>query len=62
MAGTNVFERNSAEDHVYWRGVLDLPELTDESIAWDFLSHDDSGDFEGCLGEWWSDFIADFSL
>ena len=62
MAGGKVFERNSAEDHIYWRGVLDLPELAEESIASGIFLADAGGEFEGCLGEWWPDFISDFSL
>ncbi len=62
MAGMKVFERNPAEDHDYWRGVLDLPDLAEEAIASEFLSSGDSGEFECCLEEWWPDFISDFSL
>ena len=62
MAGTKVYERNTAEDDVYWKGILDLPELTEEVIASDFHSSEDTREFEGCLDEWWPEFISDFSL
>ncbi len=62
MAGTKVYERNTAEDDVYWKGILDLPELAEEVIASDFYSAEKTGEFEGCLGEWWPEFISDFTL
>ncbi|NLB83510.1 MAG: hypothetical protein GX791_04615 [Synergistaceae bacterium] len=62
MAGTKVYERNTAEDHVYWKGILDLPELTEEVFSSSFHFTDDRGDFEACLEEWWPEFISDFSL
>ena len=62
MAGTKIYERNSAEDEIYWKGILELPELTEEVIASDFHSAGDTGEFEGCLADWWPEFISDFSL
>ncbi len=62
MAGTKIYERNSAEDEIYWKGILDLPELTEEVIVSDFHSAGDTGEFEGCLADWWPEFISDFSL
>lgn len=62
MAGTKIFERNTAEDDVYWKGILDLSGLAEDVIASDFHSAENNDDFEGCLEEWWPEFISDFSL
>ena len=62
MAAKKVYERNTAEDDVYWKGILDLSELAEDVIASDFHFAENNNDFEGCLEEWWPEFISDFSL